>query len=492
MIYATYQNRKFKSQIEYIFDLIFTLYRIDYQIIDYSCLSTLRPNFSSVIISYGKQRPKSTFKHHIHIYESEFFGKNYLKLESMPKAPLKRYGDLPVIYYGHGNFDGFVRKSKNLIETNIDIIASSFFILSRYEEVVLDKKDRFDRFPATESLAYKEGFLNRPIVNEYIDLLWSWIDSFELGFKRKNSWGDKDFVVCLTHDVDSMQKHKWYRPPLRGVGSYLLKHRKAKEAGELTLSYLKSIFGHDPHNTFDYMLSLEKKYTCNSTFFLMSINKRTDFDNGYWHKTKQLKGVIDKINEHGCEIGLHPSYESCNDGDMLRLEKNRLEEAIERKVYGCRQHYLRFEVPTTWEIQEKAGFLYDTTLSFADYDGFRCGICLPFKPYDLLENRVLNLWEIPLIVMEGTLQNPDYRGLSPDEGFETIRHHIETIKRHKGVFVFLWHNSSFDPLGGWQGWDKVYEKSMELFYQENALISGGKDILQYFESSNSGGNYQNR
>jgi len=147
---------------------------------------------------------------------------------------------------------------------------------------------------------------------------------------------------------------------------------------------------------------------------------------------------------------------------------------------------LKFKVPTTWRIQKKADFLYDTTLSFADYDGFRCGICLPFKPYDLLENQVLNLWEIPLIVMEGTLQNPNYRGFSPDEGFEVIRHRVETIKRHRGVFVLLWHNSSFGPLGDWQGWDKVYEKSMELFHKENALIWGGKDILQHFRPFSSG------
>lgn len=86
---------------------------------------------------------------------------------------------------------------------------------------------------------------------------------------------------------------------------------------------------------------------------------------------------------------------------MLQLEKNRLEEIIGRDVLGCRQHLLRFEVPTTWRIQEKAGFVYDTTLSFADHDGFRCGICLPSEPYDLVENRILSLWEIPLTVMDG-------------------------------------------------------------------------------------------
>jgi len=140
----------------------------------------------------------------------------------MPQLPLKRWNGLPVIYEGNGDIRSPVVQSENLIETNIDIIASSFFMLSRYEEVIVDEKDQYDRFPATASVAYKEDFLTRPIVNEYIDLLWGWIDSFQLGFKRRVFWGGKDFAVLLTHDVDTIQRFRWWRPPLRSA-SHLLK-----------------------------------------------------------------------------------------------------------------------------------------------------------------------------------------------------------------------------------------------------------------------------
>ncbi|MCS4483044.1 hypothetical protein JQ038_13130 [Clostridium botulinum] len=83
-------------------------------------------------------------------------------------------------------------------------------MIARYEEVLLwDRvdKDLYGRFPSSESLAYKEGFLDIPIVNEYIEWLWNWIDSFNLGYTRKNIWGKYDFAACLTHDVDTPFKY---------------------------------------------------------------------------------------------------------------------------------------------------------------------------------------------------------------------------------------------------------------------------------------------
>jgi len=79
-------------------------------------------------------------------------------------------------------------------------------------------------------------------------------------------------------------------------------------------------------------------------------------------------------------------------------------------------------------------------------------------------------------IMDGTLQNPNYRGLSPDEGFEVIKNHIKTIKKYNGIFTFLWHNSSFDPVG-WQGWKEVYENVMEYISDQNAFVASGREII---------------
>jgi hypothetical protein len=46
-------------------------------------------------------------------------------------------------------------------------------MLARYKEVARSDRDEHDRFPAAASLTHQEGFFERPIVNEYLEILWS-------------------------------------------------------------------------------------------------------------------------------------------------------------------------------------------------------------------------------------------------------------------------------------------------------------------------------
>ncbi len=46
-----------------------------------------------------------------------------------------------------------------------DIFAAGFYLLSRYEEYVPHVKDEHGRYPATESLAYKNNFLEDPVID---------------------------------------------------------------------------------------------------------------------------------------------------------------------------------------------------------------------------------------------------------------------------------------------------------------------------------------
>ncbi|MEM9888340.1 MAG: hypothetical protein AAF849_20770, partial [Bacteroidota bacterium] len=54
-------------------------------------------------------------------------------------------------------------------ETDVtsDLFAASFYLLTRYEEYLAYEADEHGRFPAHQSLAYKAGFLERPIVQEW-------------------------------------------------------------------------------------------------------------------------------------------------------------------------------------------------------------------------------------------------------------------------------------------------------------------------------------
>ncbi len=68
---------------------------------------------------------------------------------------------------------------------------------------------------------------------------------------------------------------------------------------------------------------------------------------------------IGSIQDRGWEVGLHGGHQGYRDLTKLKDEKKKLERITNNSVTGCRNHFLNFIVPDTWEIMKKAGFAYD-------------------------------------------------------------------------------------------------------------------------------------
>jgi len=475
VIIVIYADTIFANQIKYTFDLILSTLGIEYEI-----LNANEINADALVISYGHKKPDIKANYHIHIYQSELFGDNYMKLESMPKLPLKRWNDLPIIYEGKGDIRDWVVRNGNIIETNIDIIASSFFMLSRYEEYLVDERDQYDRFPASASIAYKEGFLTRPIVNEYIELLWEWIDSFNLGFQRKKLWGDKDFVACLTHDVDSVKR--WN---LKSIFKEIIYFNKSPIIKDNTLNVLKrkgrivkSILScKDPHWNFKEIIELEKQYGFSSSFYFL-IGGKHKSEKNYRISDAKIQRLIDNIKKTGCEVGLHGSFYSYNDIEILRKEKNILEKLV-GKIFGIRQHFLRFDIRKTYLLYERIGIEYDTTLGYAQHEGFRTGFCLPFYPYNLDEERCFTTLEIPLNIMDGTFSDLKYKGVTHLETWNYIKSVLMTVKRHSGCIVILFHNSHLDSIEHY-GYMQLYKKCLDWIKLNNGIGLSVKHLRDHY------------
>ncbi|WP_408955106.1 polysaccharide deacetylase family protein [Natroniella sp. ANB-PHB2] len=492
MILILYENNKFNKEIEYVFNYICKyIYRLD----DNFCIDIYKDaslNNIDLIISYGKEKYNNNFDvPQIHIFESDLFGEEYLKKSSMPPLPLKRYTgsevqsvidekDLPAIYSGNGNLNKLVEIKENLIETNIDIIASSFFMITRYEEVVNPVKDEHDRFPAQASLAYKEGFLDRPIVNEYIELLWNWIKKLYPIVERSSIWGEKDFAFFLSHDIDHIYKYgSGLKKALNGIkkiGGAIIKRGDLKEA----ILNIKELRKKDPYFIFEDMMEIEEKYNIKSSWYFKVDNNTPGDGDKYF--LNELDSIIEQLTDKGHEIGIHPSYNSYNSEQAMKEEVNKLcnRYELKNKSFGGRQHYLRFNVKKTWSIQEKCGLLYDSTLGYADVVGFRAGICHPYKPYDFEKRRAYDLWEIPLIVMDGTLKQ--YMELTPQQANEELTKLIKQVEKYQGIFSLLWHNTSLDSL--WNDWNDLYKDILRTMKKRNLALNNGLNLILQFENKN--------
>lgn len=473
-IHIFYENKKFSRQIEYIFKTIFSVLKLDFKFINdvENC-----NNDNNIIIYYGNNKLLRS-DHLIIIREGILFSDLYMKEESLPKTPLKKYGSLSVIYsYLEDNI--YVKHLNNVICTNMDIIQSCFFMLTRYEETLLwDKteKDLDDRFPSKEALAVREGFINLPIVNEYIELLWRWIDDYKLGYTRKALWGKHDFAACLTHDVDIPFKY-----------NYNMKSDLVDLKSRKTIAGFKEIFSHtlsnidyknDPYYTFNYIRSIEKKYDFKSSFYFMT-GGVTKNDNFYKIHDKRIIKLINELDTDGCEIGLHYSYNASESYELLKEEKSSLDKYVINKKYGGRNHFLKYNPPYSWRYLEQLGFVYDTTLGYSHIDGFSCGICTPYKLFDILENRELDIWEIPLTIMDGNLKQTFSMNLNYIDAMDEIKTKIDIVKKYKGIFTLLWHNSSLNKQY-WENWYKTFEFAMEYLGTNNALGTSGINIINKF------------
>ncbi|MEN8147886.1 MAG: polysaccharide deacetylase family protein, partial [Campylobacterota bacterium] len=211
----------------------------------------------------------------------------------------------------------------------------------------------------------------------------------------------------------------------------------------------------DPFDTFDFLMDISEKLGTKSHFFFMGKGV-TKFDNLYKSDDPFIKKLIATIKDRAHHIGIHPTYNAYNDQLQFKKEKEELEKNLDTDILIGREHYLRFEVPATWQVWEDNGMLWDSTLGFADKEGFRCGTCYPYSVFNILSREKLQLKERPLIVMEGNFSTYQHH-IKAKEMEDKIKALIHKIKKYDGEFVFLWHNSSFNT-SQWEEYQSVYEK----------------------------------
>ena len=389
------------------------------------------------------------------IFKDAFFNQfstnlDYLKIENIPKNikfisnKFLVEDNIPIIY-GDDTLD--IRDKS--ITCGIDIFASSFFMLTRWEEYVNKTRDTHNRFPAIESLAFKNNFLDRPVVNEYLEMLKNMLRLLDNSLSFKTY----EYKLILTHDIDHIYAWNSFKKFALNLARDLIKRTSIKNFFNSIIYYtqVKLKIKNDPYDTYDYIMNLSESVGVKSYFFFMA-EGLTSYDNHYKSGSKEAKAIVSNILNRGHHVGIHPTYNAYNNKEQFTKEKKELERNFNTKITFGREHYLRFELPTTWRIWEENDMLWDSTMNYTDRDGFRCGICYEYPLFDVLARKPLRLKEKPLIVMDANTIDE----LSPTEMEKSIKDLIIKVKKYNGEFVFLWHNSSYDTAK-WQKYKSVYE-----------------------------------
>jgi hypothetical protein len=327
-------------------------------------------------------------------------------------------------------------------EDDVDVLGSAFFMLTRYEELVVPDRDRFGRFPAAASVATREGFLDTPIVDAYVERLWGALSVAWPRLQRR----PRVFEVVLTHDIDDPLTTLEHGPRdvVRQLGGDLVLRRDPRLAGRR----LRSLIGDhsvDPNNTFDFLMDVSERHGLRSAFYFLAHRDEHPRPGPYLFEHPWVRALIGHVARRGHEIGIHPSHCTYRDAERTREEVTRLRrvaeaEGVHQECWGGRQHFLRWANPDTWRNWEAAGLSYDSTLAYSEAIGFRAGTCHPYRVFDLQARRALHLQERPFQIMDVALLSS--MALSLDAARAAVLEIAAECRRYQGSLGILWHNNT--------------------------------------------------
>ena len=334
-----------------------------------------------------------------------------------------------------------------------DVFSAVFYLVSRYEEYQPFVRDKHGRFTAEKSLAYRLGFLQKPVVN-----IWALkIKAILLKKYPQLPFSVPVYKFTPTYDIDSAWAY-YQKGLVRTIGSYLLALKRFdwQDIKERTLVILKR--KKDPFDTFDLQLSYQKKYNLKPVYFFL-FARYSNFDKNINIRNRKFRLLIKRMADYA-KIGIHPSYYSIEHPELLTRELENLEKVVNKEITRSRQHFLRLKLPDTYKHLIQNDIQDDYTMGYASQPGFRASICTPFNFYSLDIERETHLRINPFAVMDGTLR--DYLNLSPADAVEVIARLIREVKQVNGNFISLWHNESLSDRLRWKGWRRIYEQLLEM------------------------------
>lgn len=372
----------------------------------------------------GYTKEASEWKNYkVVIVPSEFFDYHRANTPLAPHTPLATLEGIPILFGTPS-----ISQSKDLVVIKADLVASAFYLLSRYEERINHRRDHHGRFSSIESILTKENLLERPVVDEYGVILRTALRSVGVNIPEPKH----EMAVTLTHDVDVPFVYRSFISILGGI--------KRGEFKTLFKTLFKKL-ENNPFFTFPWLLEQDARLeNARKIYFLRSPLFPEYYDRPYIRiDSRDMRALIKTLQNHNVQLGLHVSYASAEHLELVKQEKESIEKVIGKQLTANRNHYLRLTSNNQLDALIEAGIKEDFTIGFAEMPGFRLGTCRPVKyinPYTL---EVTDLTLHPLTMMDGSFSKYSQMGFT--EAYDTACRLIDQVRKHGGELVLLWHNS---------------------------------------------------
>ena len=357
----------------------------------------------------------------------------------------------PYAVYGQGNLLPF------------DVFAASFFLVSRYEEYLSQVRDQYGRFRAESTWMFENDMLQKPLVD-----IWT----LALGARLQAVYPDlpikkRIFTFIPTYDVDAAWAYK-SKGVYRTLGGFIKDlssgdRERIRERHQVLRGKRK-----DPFDSFEFQFELQKEFKLKPIYFILCGEYDTN-DKNISIRKAAFRSLIKTLGDHA-DVGIHPSFSSYLDIDKLRKEINSLSEVLHRPLTKSRQHFLRMNLPRSYQKIIELDISDDYTMGFASQAGFRAGIADSFRFYDLENDMVTNLRVHPFALMDGTMR--DYLNLDLEASYALTTQLIDEVKAVGGTFIYLTHNETLGGEQRWVGWPEMYRRMLEYITKAPEPVEG--------------------
>jgi len=326
-------------------------------------------------------------------------------------------------------------------DLHYDIFAASFYLISRYEEYLPHEKDEFGRFPHSASLAFREGFLNKPLVNMWI---------LELAGKLKKkfpeiSFRKPAFTFLPTYDIDIAFSYK-HKGALRLLGGFMK---------EPSLRRISVLIGKtkDPFDIYDELDALHEKYSLHPLYFFLAAEKKGRYDKNNCIRFKEMRSLI-RRHASAYTIGIHPSWKSNENVQLLRHEKEIMENVCEKNMENSRQHYIKFELPLTYRQLIDCNIRNEYSMGYGRINGFRASVASSFHWYDLVAETETDLRIHPFCYMDANCYYEEK--LDVAGAYDELLYYFNACRSVNGTLITIFHNMFMADTAAFRPWKENY------------------------------------
>tara|TARA_Y100000768_G_scaffold384991_1_gene370104 strand:- start:106 stop:1416 length:1311 start_codon:yes stop_codon:yes gene_type:complete len=314
-----------------------------------------------------------------------------------------------------------------------DIFSAIFYLLSRYEEYMPHTGNKLGQFNHLQSIAYKEEFLEIPLVDIWIQKFKSILENkINLKCKMVSNNQIKSIIISSINPYKYINKYPfesfmiWFKNLIKinlweAIEHFFVLFRIKVDPWEMD-DYVKKI-----------LLASNKEI-----LFFFSFSSESFFKNETPKTNENFRKYIKEVSDN-FEIGLLPSNNALKNLKTFELESLNISNLVHFKIVKVFHQDGLKKISQDYKNSLSLDNANDFSMGYIDAYGYRASTCSSFFFYDLSNETKTNLLVTPFVAHFKLIGKT-----SLGKAIGKIQKFKEIAKKHYGSFSIILNNEIFE------------------------------------------------